>query len=470
MDGVPENILQPLLAAGNSSKLDKALENLIELARTTDGRSDLASNNMIITNTLHLCKSLAFNSCFDTLLLALKLIRNLCAGETRNQDSFIELNGFDIVSDIISCRKVVTDLNYGIIRMGLQVLANVSLAGEEHQIVIWNRVCSLEFAEIAKLRRKEICDPLCMIIYACIEENQELLHQLCLDRGLPLLVEIVRTASDVGFGENWLKLILTRTCVEESYFTSLFSKMLYNPSDSTFTHDQSFLLSILSEMINEQIEHITVSKVFAFDVFNLLKIALTVLNCVSRPKSGIPTGSTDIDVLGYSLCILRNICAFDGHVEIIESLLSLGLIHMLLELLRELEPPAIIRKTLNRAENSDTNTYSGKVCPYKGFRCDIVAIIGNCAYKRKHVQDEIREKNGILLMLQQCVIDDENPFLREWGLFGVRNLLEGNLENERVVTDLEIQGSVNLPEFAQLGLRVDVDPQTRRPKLVNTTE
>ncbi|GJR12675.1 hypothetical protein Tco_0795327 [Tanacetum coccineum] len=41
------------------------------------------------------------------------------------------------------------------------------------------------------------------------------------------------------------------------------------------------------------------------------------------------------------------------------------------------------------------------------------------------------DENGILLMLQHCVTDDENPFSR----------------------------SVNLPEFARMGLRVDVDPQ-----------
>lgn len=222
-------------------------------------------------------------------------------------------------------------------------------------------------------------------------------------------------------------------------------------------------------MINEQIENVTVSKFFAFEVFHIVKSMLEILNCVSRPKSGLPTGSFDIDSLGYSLCILRDICAFDGNVEIIDLLLSKGLLKILLDFLHDLEPPAIIRKTLKTDENQETTKNLGKFCPYKGFRSDIVAVIGNCAYKKKHVQDEIREKNGILLMLQQCVTDDENPFLREWGIWGVKNLLEGNVENQMVVSELEIQGSVNLPELATLGLRVDVDQQTRRAKLVNTS-
>lgn len=79
----------------------------------------------------------------------------------------------------------------------------------------------------------------------------------------------------------------------------------------------------------------------------------------------------------------------------------------------------------------------------------------------------MRERNGILLLLQQCVIDEDNPFLREWGIWAVRNLLEGNAENQRVVAELEVQGSVDVPEITGLGLRVEVDQITRRAKLVN---
>ncbi|KAL4562754.1 hypothetical protein LXL04_026784 [Taraxacum kok-saghyz] len=473
-DSIPASILQPFFSATNSSTLNKSLENLIESAKTTDGRSNLASKNILPT-ALQLCKLLSYPSSSDTLLLSLKLIRNLCAGESRNQNSFIQENGVDVVSNIIISKDFISDSNYDIgiviIRMGLQVLANVSLAGKEQQVVIWNCVCSLEFVEIAKVRRKDTCDPLCMIIYACIEENQELVDKLCSDHGLTLLVEIIQTASEVGFGEDWLKLILSRTCIEESYFTPIFSKLSNTPTnhtfpkEHTFTKDQSFLLSILSQMINEQIEHIKVSKFFPSDVFKILKSSLHVLNHISPPKSPLPTDSNNINTLGYSLCILRDICAFDplkkdSSIDMVDQLLSLGLIETFLDLLRDLEPPLIIRKSIKDDVNQDTG--DKLFCPYKGFRSDVVAVIGNCAYKRRRVQDLVREKDGILLMLQCCVTDDENMFLREWGVWGMRNLLEGNVENQRVVSELEMQGSVNnLPELASIGLRVDVDQVTR---------
>ncbi|GKD74966.1 hypothetical protein Tco_1333248, partial [Tanacetum coccineum] len=47
----------------------------------------------------------------------------------------------------------------------------------------------------------------------------------------------------VGFEEDWLKLILSRTCIEEPYFTPLFSKLTYAPPksvDGSLPQDYTF--------------------------------------------------------------------------------------------------------------------------------------------------------------------------------------------------------------------------------------
>lgn len=287
----------------------------------------------------------------------------------------------------------------------------------------------------------------------------------------------------VGFGEDWFKLLLSIICLDESYFSPIFSKLSSLLGDcvdtlsevDTFNPEQSFFLSILSEILNERLSEISVSDDFALWVLEIFRKAGGVVDSTSREKSGLPTGVTNIDVLGYSLTILRDICACDSlggftkdHVDIVESLLSSGLLELVLYLLQDLEPPAIIRKAVKQDKFEEgTSSFSGKLCPYKGFRRDLVAVIGNCAYRRKHVQDWIRQKNKVMLLLQQCVTDEDNPFLREWGIWSLRNLLEGNEENQRAVSELEVQGSVDMPEISDLGLRVEVDPKTQRAKLVN---
>ncbi|GBG62663.1 hypothetical protein CBR_g31682 [Chara braunii] len=173
-----------------------------------------------------------------------------------------------------------------------------------------------------------------------------------------------------------------------------------------------------------------------------------------------------------------------------------GVIPLLLEMLQALRPPSGIRAarkteddsagggernardcddragagngltTLPQEQRLGLGRYPHKD-PFRGYRRDLVAIIGNLCFRRKYNQDLVRQNGGLLTMLQQCVTDDDNPFLREWGFWAMRNLIEGNEENRKELEGLEVQGAVQTPELASLGLKVEVNEQTRRPKLVN---
>jgi len=282
----------------------------------------------------------------------------------------------------------------------------------------------------------------------------------------------------VGSVEDyWLKLLVSRICVEDGYFPKLFSKLYEDAENEIFSSEQAFLVRMVSDIANERIGKVSIPKDTACSILGLFRQSVDVFDFVSGERSELPTGSTIVDVMGYSLVIIRDACA-GGRLEelkednkdsgdTVELLLSSGLIELLLDLLSKLDPPTTIKKALNQSPSSSSSSL--KPCPYRGFRRDIVSVIGNCAYRRKEVQDEIRERDGLFLMLQQCVTDDENPFLREWGLWCIRNLLEGNPENQEVVAELEIKGSVDVPQLREIGLRVEIDPKTARPKLVNDT-
>ncbi|KAK6128136.1 hypothetical protein DH2020_038126 [Rehmannia glutinosa] len=424
-----------------TSTLNKALERLIETAKTSDGRLDLASKH-ILSPVLQLCQYPLQLSGQD-LFLSIKLVRNLCAGEIKNQNLFIEQNGVGILSTLVtSVRLTCSD----------------------------NRILPMSSS-------RETGDPLCMVLYTCSEGSDEQLAELFADPGQDIVVEIIQTVTVAGFREDWVKLLLSKICLEEPYFPSIFSKLsrVVETENSDHFSEKAFLLRILSEILNERVGDIVVSTDFSLCIFGILRSAVGIFEFGTREKLPLPTGSADIDVIGYTLSILRDICACDPKFsnqdekeDVVDKLVSAGLIKFLIGLLRDLEPPAMIRKaTINNDAKNEATLQFSKYCPYRGFRRDVVAVIGNCSYRKKHVQDEIREQDGILLLLQQCVTDEDNPFLREWGFWSMRNILEGNAENQQLVTDLELQKSVDTPEIAGLGLRVEVDPKTRRPKLVN---
>ncbi|XP_028801161.1 ataxin-10-like [Neltuma alba] len=482
---ISEQTLRLLFGASSSTDLEKSLEIFEEISKSASGRSELSSKG-ILPAVLEIIHSAPCTSQHHFLPLSLKLLRNLCAGEIANQNSFVELKGAGIVSNVLRSVASCSDPDQGLARVCLQVLANVSLAGKDHQHAIWEELYPNGFVSLARLRNRGTCDPLCMIIYTCYGGNPELVRKLYSDSGWPIMVEIIRTASLVGFGEDWLKLLLSRICLEESQLPLLFSKLWSGAAsegevsefrDDQLSSEQAFLLEIVAEILNERITDVAVTRDVALFVYEIFKHSIGVLEHAPKAKSGIPTGCAAIDVLGYSISIMRDICAQDdvkggikGESEdVVNELLSQGLIDLLLSLLHDLEPPAIIRKAIKQSEKRDKAEASRlrKPCLYKGFRRDIVALVGNCLYRRKHAQDEIRGKNGIILLLQQCVTDEDNPFLREWGIWSVRNMLEGNEENQRAVAELEVQGSVDVPEISALGLRVEIDQKTRRAKLVN---
>ncbi|KAI3888643.1 hypothetical protein MKX03_030920 [Papaver bracteatum] len=477
---VPEHILGPLFVSANCSQLEQALENLIETAKTPNGRLKLSSVK-ILPIVLDLTRCQLSSSNHYILILSFKLLRNLCAGEILNQNCFIEEDGVDAVARAlcsISFDTNSTDEIIEIIRFGLELLGNVCGAGEEHQAAVWSHLFPVVFKDIAGLRVKKTSDVLSMVIYSCCHGSNEIMRQLCEVPGLQIVAEIVRTASRDGLGEDWLLGLLAKICLEEAYFSPLFfilsttgvHEKINNLKETgdIFTLENGFLLSILFGILNKK-RNENVSKEFALSILGIMKRVITVVNFFSRGQSTLPTGTPAVDILGYSINILRDICAQDRvnlgteeSVTIVDLLLSSGLLDLLIDVLRELGPPLTIKKSIQQESTSQL-----KVCPYKGFRRDIVAVTANCLYGMKHVQDEIRQKDAILLLLQQCVTDDYNEFLREYGIWAARNLLEGNKENQKVVAELEIQGSADVPALAELGFRIELDPHTRRAKLVN---
>lgn len=48
---------------------------------------------------------------------------------------------------------------------------------------------------------------------------------------------------------------------------------------------------------------------------------------------------------------------------------------------------------------------------------------------------------GIGVVMNLCVTDERNPYLREHALFALRNLLLGNEENQAVVEAIKPMGS-----------------------------
>ena len=115
----------------------------------------------------------------------------------------------------------------------------------------------------------------------------------------------------------------------------------------------------------------------------------------------------------------------------------------------------------------------------------IVRLVGNICYRCPDNQDLIRntkvplpninksnfeeyaqiaqkgnesgERNGLHVLLS-CTSFAYGCFtLREWSIVAIRNVLEGNEENQKVVEELEAQQALDTPELRKLGVKVNLD-------------
>lgn len=167
---------------------EETLSALIEASRTPDGRRGLLH---VLADTLYLLPA----SPSHLLLLRLRLLRNLLAGDELNQYAFIERSGPSVVAaSVLSFPSLAPDAA----RAALQALGNTALAGEFHRDAVWEALFPEALREFAGVRDAGVLDPLCMVLDTCCggEGGRQRLNELCHeDLGLPILVQVVNTAS-----------------------------------------------------------------------------------------------------------------------------------------------------------------------------------------------------------------------------------------------------------------------------------
>ncbi|CCE63015.1 hypothetical protein TPHA_0D03820 [Tetrapisispora phaffii CBS 4417] len=104
----------------------------------------------------------------------------------------------------------------------------------------------------------------------------------------------------------------------------------------------------------------------------------------------------------------------------------------------------------------DFDNYHIKSTNFPECKLIIVEIITMLAYGNKEVQDKIRELHGLQLVLSNCMIDDNDPFIKERAIVCIRVLLTENKENQDFVAQLESKKAVQNETLEEAGYEVKV--------------
>jgi len=68
---------------------------------------------------------------------------------------------------------------------------------------------------------------------------------------------------------------------------------------------------------------------------------------------------------------------------------------------------------------------------------DLVRLLGVLCHNDRRIQDLVRTCGGIPVVMNMCVIDERNPYLREHAILAIRNLTADNVENQSVVNEIQ---------------------------------
>ncbi|KAI5778382.1 spinocerebellar ataxia type 10 protein domain-containing protein [Geopyxis carbonaria] len=91
----------------------------------------------------------------------------------------------------------------------------------------------------------------------------------------------------------------------------------------------------------------------------------------------------------------------------------------------------------------------------------IVILLSSLAWHNKGIQNVVRENGGLHVVINQCKIDDDNPYIREHSILCIRALLQDNKENQMIVEELNARETVPSEVLDKSGYEPYIDERGR---------
>ncbi|CAI5759926.1 unnamed protein product [Candida verbasci] len=109
-------------------------------------------------------------------------------------------------------------------------------------------------------------------------------------------------------------------------------------------------------------------------------------------------------------------------------------------------------------ENIKPVTIKDKIAEikYPNAKLNIVLILSYLTHDNIKIQEKIRELGGLALVLSNCSIDNNNPFIKEYSILCLKYLLNKNPENQKFVAELEAKKTLDDDVLNEVGYEVEI--------------
>lgn len=253
------------------------------------------------------------------------------------------------------------------------------------------------------------------------------------------------------------------------------------------THEQVVYLNLLNELFDDTSCHNKLIDAFhssesATSGVERLLLTLATNVCSVEPSyvRGDVSFSDNIDVIGYTLMIqsvplhlslmASILCVFPRDSSAVRQ--SIASNTRILDYCLQLVHKKTYTPPLSTS-SPDVNPHHALDNEGEDYKETVklcLQLLGNIFYGCRYAQDTIRTSGGINLLLSRCTTDFKNPLAREWSLICVRNLTEGNEDNQRYIEELKLQNVFQDDVLQQQGINIEMDNVTGKIKVNQTKQ
>ncbi|XP_066446309.1 ataxin-10 [Eleutherodactylus coqui] len=375
-----------------------------------------------------------------------RCLRNACAQCPTNQNTIRNVGLIEKATTLLqgsSTSNSSEESSLVAFRCGLQFLGNVAAGSQASQNSIWKHAFPHLFLNCLAHEDDKVAAYGSMVLYTCLDEDKmaDLLDPANLNVALGVITAY-RKRSDA----EWLHLIVT-----ERFFRcpELVNKMYTSQSHA----DRLTLLELILSKISEK------SLFTEVEMTSMRQIAEFISDCFQKEcravlKLAAPEDSEEEDSL-VVIRLLDLLCEMTSDADHLTCLQCCpGLLETVVDTLR------LTHLAGKQSKNVFTSTHSmslGSDLTHAavGFKAHLIRLIANLCYKNKENQDKIYQLDGIPLILDNCSIDDNNPFLNQWAIYAIRNLTEHNEKNQELIAGMQHQGLADTSLLESMGLHVE---------------
>lgn len=160
------------------------------------------------------------------------------------------------------------------------------------------------------------------------------------------------------------------------------------------------------------------------------------------------TSSTDDKRLHIHITVLLDLiselCQYNQGKEFF---LHYNLVDSLIPLLRKVHE-AVPPITLKERET--------RTLRFAHVKSIIIEILAYLTVDQKPIQEKLRTLHAMEVILSSCIIDENNPFMKERAILCLRYALANNVENQKLVSQLEAKNTADESVLQEVGYEVEM--------------